>query len=478
MASNPFFVRILPSSRGPRAFAVLLACGLMAAGALPAQTPPAWIEGYRPAASTLITRAQRDASGWNRLAELTDTFGPRLSGSQNLEQAIDWAVATLQRDGFDGVRKEPVMVPRWVRGRESLEILEPGPRPIPMLGLGDSVGTPAEGIEAELLVVDGFDALDARAAQARGRIVLFNVPYSSYSETVLYRASGPSRAARAGAVAALVRSVGPMGLRTPHTGALTYGQGVPRIPAAAIPAEDANMFARLQQRGVPVRLRLKMEAAHLPDAPSANVVAELRGRERPDELVVVGGHFDSWDVGTGASDDGVGCIVAWEALRLIKDAGLRPRRTLRLVLFTNEENGLRGGTGYLERHRGELASHVLMMESDLGVFAPLTAGFSGPPAARAKIDAIGRLLTPLGLYRIGPAGGGADIGPAAEAGHVPTLSIAGDMSRYFTIHHTPADTVDRIEPAEVARAAAAFAVIGYIVADMPDRLVELPASTR
>jgi carboxypeptidase Q len=213
-----------------------------------------------------------------------------------------------------------------------------------------------------------------------------------------------------------------------------------------------------------------MEAADHGDAPSANVLAELRGRQLPGELVVVGGHFDSWDVGTGASDDAAGCLIAWEALRLMKQAGLRPRRTVRLVLFTNEENGLRGGAGYLERHRAELPQHVLMIEADMGAFAPFTVGFSGSSLARSRLESALPLLRPLGIDRLGPAGGGADIGPSVEAGGIPSLSIAGDPGRYFTIHHTPADTVDRIDPRELSRAAAIVAVVAYVAAEMPDRL--------
>jgi carboxypeptidase Q len=437
-----------------------------------------WVEAYRADAKALADRALRDDAAWQRLAELTDTFGPRLAGSPNLEMAIEWAQATLTRDGFANVHQEPVTVPHWVRGEEHLEMLAPAPRPLPVLGLGGSVGTPPGGLEADVLVVDGFDMLERRAAEARGRIVVLDVPFASYGETVQYRVSGPIRAARAGAVALLVRSVGPMGLRTPHTGATSYMDGVPPIPAAAIAAEDALMLSRLQRRGTPIRLRLTMGARQLPDAQSANVVAEWRGREWPNEVVVIGAHFDSWDVGAGASDDGVGCIVAWEVLRVMKAVGFRPRRTIRLVLFTNEENGLRGGYGYLSRHRTELGSHVLMVESDLGVFAPLTMGFSGSPIARSRIEDIARaLMAPLGIDRIGAAGGGADIGPAAEAGGIPTLSIAGDMSRYFTYHHTAADTVDRIDPRDIARAVAALSVVTYVVAEMPDRLSDPGVST-
>src|SRR6185436_4933093 len=225
------------------------------------------------------------------------------------------------------------------------------------------------------------------------RMVLYNVPYTNYGETVQYRASGPSRAASLGAVAALVRAVGPPGLRTPHTGALRYTDGVAQIPAAAITTEDADQLQRMQDRGTRVRLRLKMESKFLPDADSFNVIGEIRGRERPEEVIVVSGHFDSWDVGTGSTDDGGGCVVTWEALRLMKKLNLRTRRTVRVVLWTNEENGTRGGLGYLERHRDELPDHVLMLESDSGVFRPVGFGFTGTDGARARVTQIASLLT-------------------------------------------------------------------------------------
>jgi membrane protease YdiL (CAAX protease family) len=296
---------------------------------LAAQT---WLDPYRPVAQQLIKESQSSDFAWQRLAELTDTFGHRLSGSVGLEKAIDWAVAKMQEDGLENVRKEPVMVPKWVRGRESLELIEPIAQSLPMLGLGNSVGTPATGVEADVLVVNDFNALTARAADAKGKIVLFNARFTNYGETVAYRGNGPSRAAAVGAVAALVRSVGPIGLRTPHTGATNYATGDPQIPAAAISAEDADRFERLQARGVRIRVQLMMEARFEPDAQSYNVVGEWRGREFPNEIVLVGGHFDSWDVGTGASDDGGGCVVTWEALRLMKKLNLRPRRTVRVVL--------------------------------------------------------------------------------------------------------------------------------------------------
>jgi carboxypeptidase Q len=275
-------------------------------------------------------------------------------------------------------------------------------------------------------------------------------------------------------VASLVRSVGPPGLRTPHTGGMNYGdETVTRIPAAAIPTEDASRIQRLVNRGLRVRLRLEMEAHFEPDVETANVVGEIRGSELPDEIVLAGGHFDSWDAATGASDDGVGCVVTWEAARLMKKLGIRPKRTVRVVLFTNEENGTRGGTGYRDAHAKEAANHILALESDSGVFAPARLGFSGSDTARRIVAEIGTLLAPLGMQEIGSGGGGADIGPIGQLGKVPMMSYSGDSMKYFTIHHTPADTVDRIEPNEVSRAAAAIATMVYVVADMPQRLPKM-----
>jgi carboxypeptidase Q len=435
-----------------------------------AQTNGSWIEEYRGVAHRIVTEATRDDFAWRRLAELTDTFGHRLSGSRSLEDAIDWAVAGMRKDGLEAVRKDPVMVPHWVRGAESLEIVGPRAHAIPLLGLGNSVGTPPQGLEAELLIVSSFAELEQRAAEARGRIVLYNVPFSGYGATVPYRTTGASRAARHGALAALVRSVGLPGLRTPHTGMLTYTPNVPQIPAAAIALEDALRLERMARQSSPIRLRLRMEARMLPDVESANVVAEIRGRELPDEVVVVSGHFDSWDVGTGAIDDGGGSIAAWEVLRLLKVLDLRPRRTIRAVLFTNEENGLRGGLGYRDRYRAELEKHVLMMESDSGVFRPLGFGFSGPDSARAQVTTIASLLDGIGAGRITGGGGGADIGPSVQAARIPAMSLDVEGSKYFLIHHTEADTVDKIDPGELARCAAAMAVMAYVVADLPQRL--------
>jgi carboxypeptidase Q len=428
-----------------------------------------WLDAYREPAARLIGEALSGRFAWERLAYLGDTFGNRLSGSQALEDTIKWAVEEMKKDGLENVRAEPVKVPHWVRGQESAEIVAPRRYALVMLGLGNSVGTPPDGVEAEVLVVRSFQELDAAGERVRGKIVLFNVPFTNYGDTVQYRSSGPSRAAVLGAVAVLIRAVGPPGLRTPHTGALRYADGQPQIPAAAITVEDAERLQRLQDRGTPVRVRLKMEARFLPDADSANVIGEIRGRERPDEVVVIGGHIDSWDVGTGSTDDGGGCVVTWEALRLMKKLNLRPRRTVRVVLWTNEENGSRGGQAYLDRYRDQLPNHVLMMESDGGVFRPTGFGFTGSDQARATVMEIASLLKGIQADRIGAAGDGADIGPSVQAGRIPAMSLEVD-GNYFLIHHTPADTIDKIDPMDMARASAAIAVMTYVIADMPERL--------
>ena len=441
-----------------------------------AETLPAWLEPYREPAARIIGASFSETFAWRRLAELTDTFGPRLSGSPALEDAIQWALRQMRADSLDRVRSEPVMVTHWVRGQESLEVLAPYPGKVAMLGLGNSVGTAPEGIEAPLIVVSGFEELDSRRAEAAGSVVLLNVPYTDYFSTVGYRTTGASRVGRVGALAALVRSVGLDGLRTPHTGVMVYQGDGPRVPAAAVSVEDASRLARLAARG-PVHVRLTMGAQMLPDAQSSNVVAEIRGRDKPDEFVVVGGHLDSWDVGTGAVDDGGGCIVTWEALRLMRALNLRPRRTVRLVLFVNEENGLRGALAYRDQHKTELANHVLMLESDSGVFRPRGFGFTGAPEARSTLESIALLLRCIGTDRIGPSGGGPDIGPSVAMAQIPAMSLETDESKYFLYHHTAADTVDKLDPLDMARCAAAVAIIAYVVADLPQRIGE-PLGTR
>jgi carboxypeptidase Q len=424
---------------------------------------------YRDAASRIIARATKDSAAWNRLAVLTETFGNRFSGSESLERAIDWVLAEMRKDALDGVRGEPVMVPRWVRGTESVELISPRRATLPMLGLGGSIATPAQGITADVMVVNSYDDLRARTADAKGKIVLFNVPFTAYGQTVAYRSGGAVAAARAGALASLVRSITPYSMRTPHTGGMAYNDSVPKIPHAAITPEDADMIARMIQRGERVTVKLTMSARMMPDAQSRNVIAELRGTSSPDEVVVMGGHIDSWDVGRGAMDDAGGVVVAWEAIKVLKELGLRPRRTIRVVGWTNEENGLRGGNGYRDAHRAELDKHVAAIESDGGVFKPLGFGFTGSDSAFAIVRQIGSLLAGIGAGEIARGGGGADIGPIMALG-VPGLGLNVDGTRYFWYHHTDADTVDKLDQREVALCVAVMAVMAYVLADMPEKL--------
>tara|TARA_B100000678_G_scaffold11547_1_gene9233 strand:- start:656 stop:2020 length:1365 start_codon:yes stop_codon:yes gene_type:complete len=447
----------------------LLLClpfGLASAGAFAAGSTPA---DYQPEAQRLTQAATNSLFGFTRLATMCDTFGPRFTGSKNLESAIDWCLAEMKHDGFQNVRGEEVIVPRWVRGNESVELLSPRRRTLPMLGLGGSVGTPPGGITADVLVVTGFDDLKNRVAEAKGRIVLFNVPFTEYRETVIVRTQGAIHAARAGALASLIRSVGPFSMQTPHTGGMSYADDVKKIPHAALSLEDANMLSRMAARGEPLRVRLKMEARTLADGTSRNVVAEIPGSEKPEEIVIVSGHIDSWDVGQGAMDDGGGCLAAWEAARLMLKLGLRSKRTVRVVLWTNEENGIRGAMSYAERHEAALARHTLAIESDSGVFQPTGFGFLGSGRGMEIIRGVGKLLDPIGSGNIAKGCRGADVLKLVRGG-VPVMHLEVDRKKYFWFHHTDADTIDKLVPAEFNRCVAAMAVMAYVIADLPETL--------
>ena len=419
-------------------------------------------------ADRLIDGALKDSAAWNRLAELVDTFGNRPVGSASLESAIDWIVAEMKKDGLDNVHTEPVMVPHWVRGRESAMLLAPHRTPLHMLGLGRSVGTPPGGITAEVLVVNDFADLHAHAEKAKGKIVLFDhhfdpakAPFDAYGEAVIYRFAGADSAAAYGAVAALVRSVTPHSLSTPHTGAMGYGDTTAHahhVPAAAITLEDADMLHRIQNRGQRIRVTLSMQARMLPDAHSRNIIAEVRGSEHPDEIIVLGGHIDSWDVGQGATDDGGGFVSAWEALRLIKQLGLKPRRTIRVVGWVNEEMGGRGANAYRDAHRAELPKHKFALESDNGAFTPKGVRLTGPDSLLPVVKGFLAPLARIGVTQATMGDPEADVTPLAEAG-VPALALDIDASRYFWYHHTDADMMSALDPHQVALCVATMGVV-------------------
>ncbi len=438
----------------PAAFAILTVA--LAAAAPPLEAPGV---DLLPA---LQAAARADPFALQLLTRLVDDIGPRLAGSPALERAVNWAEETLRGFGLHRVWREDVLVPHWERGAERLEMRAPEQRELPMLGLGGSVGT--SGVEAPVAVVRSFDELSPAVA---GKIVLFDVPMErtqpalrGYGEAARYRAEGPSRAAAFGAVAALVRSLATTSLATPHTGATHYAEGVPPIPAAAITVEDAAWIARLVARGVTVRLRLEMGARTLPEAMSHNVLAEIRGRGLPHEIVLLGAHLDSWDVGRGAQDDGAGVAQVLAAMRLISRLPAAPKRTIRAVLFTNEENGLRGGRDYAARHGNEV--HVAAIETDLGAGKPLSWAAEGPPEALAWLR---QIAAPLGLP-VEAAGSGADISPLAALGVLCVGLRPGD-ELYFAVHHTRADTLDKIDPAALAEGTAAVAGLAWLAANAP-----------
>jgi hypothetical protein len=438
---------------------------------------------YRETAGKIIGAALTDVDGWEKLTYLTTEIGHRLSGSPGLERAIEWAHTVMKKEGLENAILQPVKVPHWVRGHEYAEVVTPVKRPLSILGLGRSVATPADGITAPVVVVESFDELQSLGRdKVEGKIVVYAVPWEGYGRTVQYRGRGASEAAKLGAVAALVRSATGRSIYSPHTGGMRYEEGVPEIPAAAVTVEDAMWMKEMVQAGKDIQVKLYMEAKMLPDADSANVIAEITGSEKPEEVVVMGGHYDSWDVGQGAHDDGAACIAAWQAVTIIKELGLRPRRTLRVVLWTNEENGLRGGRGYRDALGDGVSNHVAAIEMDGGAERPIGFGFGlvgvdpneGNPtyeAAFKKLQQIGTLLDVIDAGAVTRGGGGADIGPLMRAG-VPGLGLRTVGEHYFDWHHTHADTLDKVNIRDFRKAIALLGVFGYVLADMPDRLIE------
>ncbi len=425
---------------------------------------------FSSAARRLDTLANARERAWERLAWMADTYGHRMSGSQALEHAIMWAMETMARDGLENARREKVMVPHWVRGKERARVVSPIERELVLLGLGGTVGTGKRPLRADIVVLTDVSELDKKAAELKGKIVVINQklpPYDAerretgYGTTVKIRTQGASMVAKHGAVAVLVRSVTARSLRSPHTGILQYASGVPKIPAAALAVEDTELLVRMAARG-PVTVELELGAKLLPDSPSANVVAELPGRELRDEVVVIGGHIDSWDVGDGSTDDGAGCLMAMEAAAMLQELGLVPRRTIRVVLFTGEENGGRGSQAYFENHGHE--KHVAAIEADLGSGAPHSFTVMGKPGDVDRLVGYLPLFKPFGVRIIESGYAGTDIMPLVETGTLG-VGLRPDPSQYFDLHHSPADTVEKIDPRHLQDNAASMALMAYILAE-------------
>lgn len=439
---------------------------------------PNLTEQYRTTADKLIDAALADTEGYNRLAYLCYRIGHRLSGSVGLEKAIAWSAEQMKAAGLSNVRVIPTKVPHWVRGAESARIVAPMDRPLHMLGLGMSIGTDAGGITADVVAVATFDELAKLGREKiQGRIVLYNEEFRGYGPTRVYRATGAARAAAFGAVAALVRSATPLAMQLPHTGEMNYDPNQPRIPAAAVSPEDAMMMARLVSEGVPVRVHLEMGAHQEPDADSGDVIGEIPGWEHPEEIVVMGGHIDSWDVGQGAQDDGASIIACLQAVALMKKLGLQPRRTVRVAFWVNEENGGRGGAAYREFVGGQIHNHVAAIEMDGGAEAPRGFGAGVDAPSMETLKQISRLLDRVGAGEITSGGGGSDIGPLLRDG-VPGLGERTAGTHYFDWHHTEADTLDKVSPEDFRKNVAALAVMGYALADMTGRLTALAGGGR
>jgi len=446
---------------------------------------------YPPRLIEELKRLQKAALesdyAYKQTAYLANNIGPRLSGSPQAEAAVKYVAEEMRRIGAT-VQLEPLMVPHWVRGEETAALVEyTGQAPqttqkIVLTALGGSVATPAEGLTAEVVVVDNFEQLASLGrARVEGRMVLFNAKFDkqkaeqgfageAYGETVIYRGGGASAAARLGAVAALVRSVGSADYRLPHTGAMIYAADAPRIPAAAVTAEDADLIAYLAAQGR-VRMNLKLTPQTLPDAPSHNVIADIRGTEFPDQVVIVSGHLDSWDLGTGAIDDATGVAVAMQVANLVKQLGLKPKRTIRVVAWMNEENGLVGGRTYGRNQEKNIANHYAAIEMDFGAGHP--SGFNAHVSEQARpfLDPIGTVLRSqgAGIINFVTSPVGADISPLEQAG-VPGFSPLVDARTYFHYHHTAADTLDKVNPRELAENAAVLAVLTYALANLAEPL--------
>ena len=468
MSTTPEHYSVRRSTRNSLWSAAALAAALVCTG-------PA---GAQASVETLIDHTLANGKTYDHLSYLTDKIGPRLSGSPNARRAVQWTTEQFRSWGID-VRQEKVMVPHWVRGAERGRLVSHNDHAIVLTALGGSVATPAVGITADVIEVTSYEQLEELGREKiRGKIVFYNKAmdmelvksgraFEAYGQAVVFRGTGASRAAEYGAVASVIRSVATASLRTPHTGSLRYLDNAPRIPAAALSTEDAELVHRLLARGDRVRMNLVLTPRTLPDVESANVIAEIRGSERPEEIVLVGGHLDSWDLGTGAIDNASGSAMVMEVLRTFKELGIRPKRTVRGVLFMNEENGLRGGRKYFENaaKREELHRHVAAIEVDAGVAPPVGFITTLEGESLAEIERLAAPLNRIAPMRfISSKHTGADTSPLTDAG-ITGFGFVPDPRHYFDYHHSAADTLDKVDPKALAQDTAAVAALVYVLAN-------------
>lgn len=427
-------------------------------------------EKYKEVSTKIIDAALKDDGGMAKLAYLCDRIGNRLSGSANYTKAVAWSAETMRKAGLENVRTPPVKLVHWVRGKESVELVQPFARTLMSLGLGMAGGGD---VTAEVVAFKSFEEMEkAGREKVEGKIVLFNPPWVNYGVTGAFRRMGPARAAKLGAKAVLIRSAGVPQQNTPHTGTTDIPAGETAIPAAALSEESLGLLERALKSGEKVVVHQYSEAKTLPDADGANVMGEIRGSEKPDEVIVLGGHLDSWDVGQGAQDDGSGVIASLQALVILKELGLKPKRTIRVVFWANEENGTRGGIAYRKMLGEDIKNHVIAIEMDGGAERPVGMGISGGgPKALDQMTEIGKLLKPIGAGEVTSRGGGTDIGPLMRDG-VIGAGVRTGGGRYFEWHHTHADTLDKVNLDDLRKNIAQLAVFAYVVADMEPRLGE------
>jgi Zn-dependent M28 family amino/carboxypeptidase len=439
---------------------------------------PALAQSTDQNAQTIIDQIVARSQGYDTLEYLTDNIGPRLSGSKGADLAVKWTTQRFRDWGIE-VRNQKVMAPHWVRGEERGVLVSHNNQKIVLTTLGGSVATPPAGITADVVEITSFEQLATLGrAGVQGKIVFYNSPmdmalvesgraFEAYGKAVVFRGDGASRAAEFGAVASMVRSVASASLRTPHTGAMHYDEKQPKIPAAAMTTEDADLVHRLLAKGERVRVHFLLTPKKLPDVESANVIAEIKGSEHPEEVVLIGGHLDSWDLGTGAIDDGSGVAMVMETLRTLKELGIRPKRTIRGVLFMNEENGLRGGHAYFDEaaRQESLRHHVAVIETDAGAAPPVgfTTTLDGKELDALKVRA--KVLSRIApMYFESSKHTGADTSPLTDAG-VPGFGLVPDPRHYFDYHHTPADTLDKVDAKALAQNTAVLAALAYLIAE-------------
>ena len=450
-------------------------------GPSPSATPIVFSAQTLADLKRLQQAALKSDYAYQQVAHLANNIGPRLTGSAQAAKAVEYVAAELKALGCE-VQLEKVMVPHWVRGEETAALTQfPGQaegttQKIVLCALGGSVATPADGITAQVVAVKNFDELKSLGHdKVAGKIVLFDHPFDkqmaaegyggeAYGEAVVYRSDGASAAARLGAVAALIRSVGGAEYRIPHTGAMRNADDAPEIPAGAVTAEDADLIASLVRQG-PVQMRLILTPQQLPDVESYNVIGDIKGSEHPEQVVIVSGHLDSWDLGTGAIDDGAGVAVSMETANLVRKLHLKPKRTIRVIAWMNEENGLKGSKAYEKDHAAEMQNHFAAFETDGGAGHPLGLYLKTKPEVKVMLAPVAAILQESGAGALSfTEHAGADIEPLDKAG-VPSFAPIQDSRFYFNYHHTAADTLDKIVPKELAENSAVVAVAAYALAN-------------